>query len=79
MLTNKSFLSPEAPATGGFCRTQRCWVALLLSFFITSGPILAGPADFNIDGVFEASLDLPRILFLLKTPPPAGFAAQFTF
>ncbi len=74
MLTNKSFLSSEAPATGGFCRSQRCWVALLLSFFITSGPILAGPADFNIDGVFEASLDLPRILFLLKTPPPADFA-----
>ena len=57
MLTNKGFLFPEAV------------LVLRLSFFITSGPILAGPADFNIDGVFEASLDLPRILFLLKADP----------
>jgi len=69
MLTNKGFLWPESV----LARLPAVRV-LLLSFFITSGPILAGPADFNIDGVFEASLDLPRILFLLKTPPPAGFA-----
>ncbi|HUV41829.1 MAG TPA: dockerin type I domain-containing protein [Sedimentisphaerales bacterium] len=30
---------------------------------------LAGPDDFNIDGVFEVALDLPRILFLLKRDP----------
>ena len=29
----------------------------------------AGSGDFNIDGVFEAALDLPRILFLLKRDP----------
>jgi len=42
---------------------------LLLPFFFTSGPLLADPGDFNIDRVFEASLDIPRIWFLLKKDP----------
>ena len=32
-------------------------------------PAFAGPGDFNIDGTYEAALDLPRILFLLKRDP----------
>jgi hypothetical protein len=42
---------------------------LLLLFLFTPKLVFAGPADFNIDGVFEAALDLPRILFLLKREP----------
>ena len=57
MLKNKGFLRFK---TG---------LVLLLLFFIASGQLLAAPGDFNIDGVFEAALDLPRILFLLKRDP----------
>jgi len=57
MLMKKYFLPSEAA------------LVLLLTFFVTSSPSLAGPADFNIDRVFEASLDIPRILFLLKKDP----------
>ena len=42
---------------------------LLLLFLFTPRLVFAGPADFNIDGVFEAALDLPRIFFLLKREP----------
>ncbi|MBC8481646.1 MAG: hypothetical protein H8D47_03170, partial [Planctomycetes bacterium] len=42
---------------------------LFLLFLFTPKSALAGPADFNIDGVFEAALDLPRIKFLLKREP----------
>ena len=57
MLMKKCFFSSEAA------------LVLLLLFFVTSNPSLAGPADFNIDRVFEASLDIPRIYFLLKKDP----------
>lgn len=57
MLKNKGFLRLK---TG---------LVLLLLVFVTSGRLLAGPGDFNIDGVFEIALDLPRILFLLKRDP----------
>lgn len=57
MLKNKAFLRHKAA------------LVLLLLFSITSPQIFAGPGDFNIDGVFEAAFDLPRILFLLKRDP----------
>lgn len=49
--------------------SNRIWLALLLSLFIIANPILADTGDFNIDGIYEAALDLPRILFLLKSDP----------
>jgi len=44
-------------------------LVLLLLLSITSGVLLAGPGDFNIDGVYEVALDLPRIYFLFKREP----------
>ena len=44
---------------------------VLISLLVESACIYAGPNDLNIDGVFEAALDLPRIYFLLKREPNA--------
>lgn len=52
----------------GFLRTEKGLVLLLL-FFTTPGRVLAAPADFNIDGVFEVALDLPHMYALLKREP----------
>ncbi len=42
----------------------------LCALFLTgTAHVLAGPGDFNIDGTFEAAIDLPRILFLLQRDP----------
>jgi hypothetical protein len=48
---------------------NRIWLVLPLALFIITNSVLADQGDFNIDGAFEAALDLPRILFLLKRDP----------
>lgn len=55
-------------------------VGALLLLIVLSEAAFAGPADFNIDGVFEVALDLPRILFLLKrdpNEPPLEYQGEF--
>ena len=54
------------------CRNSRissliCVVVFVLSSFAEIS--FADENDFNIDGMFEAALDLPRVLFLLKRDP----------
>jgi len=44
-------------------------LVLCLLLLVTTDVTVASPDDFNIDGVFEVALDLPRILFLLKRDP----------
>jgi hypothetical protein len=44
-----------------------CFAVFVLSSFANIS--FADENDFNIDGTFEAALDLPRILFLLKRDP----------
>lgn len=39
---------------------------IVITVFITTGFFCAYGEDFVIDGVYEAAIDLPRILFLLK-------------
>ena len=55
-------------------------VLVMLVLFIAFEGASAGPGDFNIDGVFEVALDLPRILFLLKRDPngpPLTYQGEF--
>jgi len=53
-----------------FIAHTKSWSILLLCIIIIiSSSSFAGPRDFNLDGIFEVALDLPRILFLLKRDP----------
>ena len=66
-----------------FYNLKQIWLALLLISSIFWTPVqaevsdwqsqnidlLADSADFNIDCAFEAALDIPRILFLMKRDP----------
>lgn len=63
-----------------FFAHTRAWCIILLCCIIFSSLSFAGPGDFNLDGVFEAALDLPRILFLLKRDPngePIKYQGEF--
>lgn len=50
-------------------KSSKMGLVLLLLSSITSGVLFAGPGDLNIDGVYEAALDLPRIYFLFQREP----------
>ena len=52
---------------------------IAISLFL-SAVVLAACEDFEIEGTYEASIDLPRILFLLKhspNEPPIGVEGEF--
>ena len=52
-------------------RSYRNYGLLILIILLLAETVCvyAEPNDFNLDGVFEAALDLPRILFILKREP----------
>jgi hypothetical protein len=45
------------------------YIVIFLILFAISGYCIAECSDFEIDGTYEASMDIPRIYFLLKDSP----------